>query len=154
MSVLPVSKRKENVELYSCNGFTCDKGRANTEIWTWVIVSVRRPRRSKLEIERGMTLPVTCTAVVKNDITFKKGEWNHSLINQFADIYKREWRVDGEMPTDLSTTVRQAVISEIDFYKGWIADMVVDGETQEEIMQQQAILSALKKRLDKMKLSK
>jgi RND family efflux transporter MFP subunit len=70
-------------------------------------------RRSKRQIEYGAVLPVMCTAVAKNSITFKNGCWNHKIINAYADVYKRDWPVDSALGFGLSTTVMQAIKDEI-----------------------------------------
>jgi hypothetical protein len=150
MSALPISKRKEGVILYSCHGFACE-GKVSTEVWEWVITAIRRPRRSKRQIEYGAVLPVMCTAVAKNSITFKNGCWNHKIINAYADVYKRDWPVDSALGFGLSTTVMQAIKDEIKLTKEWISDLHSDGADVSEIDAEKRVLEALERRLNKIK---
>lgn len=149
MAVLPVKKRKVGQELYSCVGFYRN-GKACSEIWSWVIRSIRRPKRTKAQISAGATLPILCVATAKNNLTFNSGKWNDSLINNNADIYKKEWCVEKDMPEDLATTVNGAVRVDIASTKEYIATLESVGE-QEEAEEMKKILSVLKRRQAKLK---
>lgn len=154
-SVLPKGKSTVGTTLYSCVWFTDDRGSAKTELWEWEITKIGRPRRTAQQLKHNVSLPVRCTAVVKNKITCKSGDWNWPLIEKFSDIYLREWDLDRDMPYDLFTTPLAAVKAEVVSVKAIIADELHDVDVPpEELEQSRAILAALENRLSKMRASK
>tara|TARA_Y100001936_G_C15947607_1_gene598297 strand:- start:215 stop:685 length:471 start_codon:yes stop_codon:yes gene_type:complete len=147
MAILPETKRKVGTTLYSCQGYI-DGDKAVSEIWEWEIVSVKRPRRTKSEIEANISFPLMLTAHAKRSNTYKKGKWSKAVLIEHAEIYTKTWVISAELPIGLSTTPLRAIQEEILLTKDMIKDLEADDDSEiAEIEDEKRIIAALKNRV-------
>ena len=156
--VLPKNKQKEGTELFTFAPWIDDNGKPKIQLRTWVIRSIRRPRRT--EIEKRVDIIKTPLVKISNKvdgITFEKGQWVDHILKRFSD-YTLTFNIDSPLPYDLWTTELAAIKSAVANSKSYIKsckDTLKSepecGETIQELQEEMLLLPVLERKLNKLK---